>query len=847
MRPPTALEHGAERRGIPLLAAAVGSALDRLRKSGRSAESILKDRHFLNERETALVAAAIYDVRVLGDLVGREKSLRQAYLARERALQAQVDAAKRASPWVFAKPDDDPLDEDAIWHLQPEKAIQYFEGLRPGQQLPRDWSTTHRRQAFEMAVTTDQTMLERVHGMIADRMKAGTGYDFRFDEDLDALGLSSNNPQYGEMVFRTNVMDSYTDGAYNAVADDPEIADEFPYWEYLVVDDDRLGDDHRDNLTRGVNGTAFYPREVTFEEARGDRPFNCFPAGTRVYTLRGYRAIETIEHGTQVLTHEGRFRPVVERHINWYEGDMCELRLADGRVVRVTPSHKFWTGRGAWVEAQALQAGDELLEHLALIFEKDAVGDIEHPHPELRESAMAARRAAKLAATAVDLDADAELGQVDVDVAHDASAVSAPRPRVILADVLDAGGPQPGARDDLAGRDGQTPKIPLAGGLADAAHVRGLAPLSVGGIHPLRGNGLTAISQRDGVVPQERGDSARDVDPKLKAYLPDSSLVDQVSLAQPLAEVAPDGSLKLLPEVARAQRICALARTGSAALLDQVRGRDVDGAAEVARPTEAGVSHVQSSKSTPMHYAAIREIVKVDYSGRVYNLGVAVDASYVVEGVLCANCRCDLRWIHKTEAAELGLPVDAGQLAFDPDQPRDEEGQWTDGGGGGKGPAEPKLATHEQAAVKKWWEGGYEEINASARSGRETADIKALDSAIAKAPPLKSPATVYRGISIPPDHPLIGNLKKGYSFGDDGFVAVTTKREIGENFAKGGDYGNRKYLLRITLPAGARALPVKASGIGESILPRKTGWFKVDGLKREGGMTVVDARYCLPE
>jgi hypothetical protein len=555
VRPPTPLERGAERVGTPLLATAVASALDRLRKSGRSAESILKDRHLLDERETALVAAAIYDVRVLADLAGRQKALRQVDIAREQALQARITRARKQSPWLLADDPEDELSEDAIWKMQPEKAIRYFEDLRPGRQLTKDWSTAHRRQAFEMAVTTDQTLLERVHGLIEDRLKSGKGYDFRFDQELDDLGVSSKNPQYCflpgtmvegaviaaskanydgpavkietasgrrlavtvnhpvltasgwksagsvqqddellaygpavesfdgglakrgavhdqqmpariedvfqallekgapgdhvqrpvtpldfhgdaaftdgqidrvrangmlqnvgdaerversrerslmegldvapvlaghagsildlrrdrlpnapltayevvehpgffggrplrppcamhigmaahldpsrfhasdkrpmgdvelyrqlvsslpglvsadrvtkveriwwtghvynlqtrtgfiisqgivtsncEMVFRTNAMDSYTTGSYDAVAGDPEIADEFPYWEYLVVDDDRLSDEHRENLTKGVNGTQYYPRDVTFEEARGDRPFNC--------------------------------------------------------------------------------------------------------------------------------------------------------------------------------------------------------------------------------------------------------------------------------------------------------------------------------------------------------------------------------------------------------------------------------------------------------------------------------------------------------------------------------------------------------------------------------------------
>jgi hypothetical protein len=269
VRPPTPLERGAEKRGTPLLATAVASALDRLRRSGRSAESILKDRHFFDERETALVAAAIYDVRVLADLAGRQKALRQVDLAREQALQARVAQARRTTPWLLADDPEDPLGEDAIWKMQPEKAIRYFEDLRPGKQLSNDWSTGHRRQAFEMAVTSDQTLLDRVHGLIERGLKEGTGYSYKFDIELDDLGIGHENPGYQEMLWRTNVMDAYTTGSWDAVADDPDLAEEFPFWEYLAVEDDRIRDGHAANLTGGINGTAYYPASQTFEEVRG--------------------------------------------------------------------------------------------------------------------------------------------------------------------------------------------------------------------------------------------------------------------------------------------------------------------------------------------------------------------------------------------------------------------------------------------------------------------------------------------------------------------------------------------------------------------------------------------------
>ena len=61
--------------------------------------------------------------------------------------------------------------------------------------------------------------------------------------------------------------------------------------------------------------------EVDPIEATGGRPVgllwaspDCFPAGTLVLTRTGYRPIEEIEIGDEVLTHRNRWRKVVELH-----------------------------------------------------------------------------------------------------------------------------------------------------------------------------------------------------------------------------------------------------------------------------------------------------------------------------------------------------------------------------------------------------------------------------------------------------------------------------------------------------------------------------------------------------
>jgi uncharacterized protein with gpF-like domain len=70
------------------------------------------------------------------------------------------------------------------------------------------------------------------------------------------------------MVFRTNVLDAYNAGQ-EAQVNDPDLDGEFPVYEYLIVDDDRVGDDHK------PHGGLYYSIKRPFTTVRGKRVFNC--------------------------------------------------------------------------------------------------------------------------------------------------------------------------------------------------------------------------------------------------------------------------------------------------------------------------------------------------------------------------------------------------------------------------------------------------------------------------------------------------------------------------------------------------------------------------------------------
>ena len=88
--------------------------------------------------------------------------------------------------------------------------------------------------------------------------------------------------------------------------------------------------------------------------------FPCFEAGTLVMTDRGYRCIEDIREGDRVLTHKGRFRPVV-RPMKHRAGEIYELDVFGVENLRVTGEHPFLVKDGdsaKWKAVQELEAGD---------------------------------------------------------------------------------------------------------------------------------------------------------------------------------------------------------------------------------------------------------------------------------------------------------------------------------------------------------------------------------------------------------------------------------------------------------------------------------------------------------
>lgn len=185
---------------------------------------------------------------------------------------------------TFAADTDPPVFErfaSPVPALTPLRALEYFLRLVPRLGVdPQRFGPRIERHAFTLAEATEKTVLQRVQQAIAQEMAGQRQADptgrgsqplsptERIQQALDAAGLTPKNPQYAEMAFRTNVMDSYHTGIDRELAQ-PEMQSMFPAWRYLGIRDGREGDDHRPKFGR------YFPASVSFNEARGERVWNC--------------------------------------------------------------------------------------------------------------------------------------------------------------------------------------------------------------------------------------------------------------------------------------------------------------------------------------------------------------------------------------------------------------------------------------------------------------------------------------------------------------------------------------------------------------------------------------------
>lgn len=244
-------------RGAKVMTGMAADAAERMLKTGNMDTFFTKDEleDLTDELEKFMAPA---------DLLGRAS-----VMIRLKKAQAGGDKLERFSemPAGIAET----FAEARLRPMKPAKAIDYFESLIPSMNLNvQRWGDSLRRKTFTMAEAANKQILKRVQKIIADRVKMGdtsTGPE-AIEAVLKRAGIHPKNPQYADMVFRTNYMDMHNVAAEEQRLD-PDVIDEFPVWRYMGIRDGRQGKDHE------VHFDKYYPAKAKFAEVRGERPYNC--------------------------------------------------------------------------------------------------------------------------------------------------------------------------------------------------------------------------------------------------------------------------------------------------------------------------------------------------------------------------------------------------------------------------------------------------------------------------------------------------------------------------------------------------------------------------------------------
>lgn len=295
--------------GVEILTTLTDYAVERAVEAGNLLTRPLFDPDELNQ-----LADAIAGVNATADLLGRARIREQ---------------AENADTPPFAKFADDLF---AVKIQPPEEALRYFLSLFPSIGVdPLRFGEYQRRQAFTLAVSTNEVLTRRVQDAIYSALKNNTSGTLAVEDVLTEAGVSTRNRDYASMVFRTNAMDAYQTAAYEE-ARAPDLRSTFPVWQYLIVNDERVGSDHK------PKGGRYYPSSATFNEVRGDRPFNCLAGDNFV---------------------QGGF---LEASKAFYSGQMVEVRSASGCRISVTPNHPVLTPHG-FIRAGDLKPGNDLIQY----------------------------------------------------------------------------------------------------------------------------------------------------------------------------------------------------------------------------------------------------------------------------------------------------------------------------------------------------------------------------------------------------------------------------------------------------------------------------------------------------
>jgi hypothetical protein len=214
---------------------------------------------FYTDAERARLGQVFAAVLAAADLRSRAiiRALHASFLRRIARSQTPLQESRKR------------LVEEAVSPSPPERAVAAFVRLIPTLGVdPERFGEDLRRRAFTLAAATDRQLLDRVQGLIADRIRTGEGFSTApadIQDLLDQAGVTPRNPQYAQMVFRTNVRDAQIQAAQEELQD-PDLIDSFPVWEYIHATGSTAPPNRPEHAERHGK---LYPSSVPFVQVRG--------------------------------------------------------------------------------------------------------------------------------------------------------------------------------------------------------------------------------------------------------------------------------------------------------------------------------------------------------------------------------------------------------------------------------------------------------------------------------------------------------------------------------------------------------------------------------------------------
>ena len=113
----------------------------------------------------------------------------------------------------------------------------------------------------------------------------------------------------------------------------------------------------------GPAGPEILDIEISVNGCSNACPF-CSPAGTKVNTPDGERDIEDLKVGDMVLGHNGQTvveQTIKEVYSREYAGEIIEIELENGKILRLTPDHPIILIDNSEIKAGQLTPDMEVL------------------------------------------------------------------------------------------------------------------------------------------------------------------------------------------------------------------------------------------------------------------------------------------------------------------------------------------------------------------------------------------------------------------------------------------------------------------------------------------------------